>query len=1062
MNVENVKIFIASSSELEEERKRIHEIFDRLNKSHKHLNIEPVKWETDLEKGSSKKKTFQEDIDVDLESCQVVLVLLHSKLGRFTHNEYKLALEKGKKIYIYFKPFTAKTSNEGTTYQAVLAFIDELKKEGRTSLQDYDNIDKFNSIVYEDLNDYFFKQYPKNNEDSVLEKKSTEYDHYLADLERSIVNKKVSTSQPIFDKALPDLEEKQLVDFFLLERVLEAFEDAQYTGIEEKLTRLHLIGLNHYLIKGTFLCLGKSIHIPYVCVDATHCKFFVYDDVKGLRPEINQWVDGNLIQQYHAVIRHLKRNLYLIRDIFSDKPEDYDIPEIVFRELLANAIIHREYSKEKDIASFIQVELYPDRLEIKNPGNFDDAIDIKALDKIEKSYIKNLEISLIFFLYKFVESAGKGIKRIQEILNENRMKPAEFSQDKRGNYVKVTVYRKKPSSGLTVPVQSLLADKKNVTTLLSPLPARVVELIGRTEELQSIAESLTHYRRILLVNGLAGIGKTEVCKRFFFEHYQEYRYAAWIDWVGSISDSLVYTLSSDNSIMMGIAPQDTLDIRFNKILKFLYGLTDSFLMVLDNIEYSDNDELEKILALPPNIKILANSRGSIEGAENIFLNFLSLDSCKEIFYRFAGGKNEEEYVEKIIELCGRHTLTIELLAKTAHSAALTPKKLFELLSQKGFNLNKNIHERINTFWHSEKEKRRFFDHLIKIFDLSNVSDKEYFILANLSVLPSIYIDIENICEWMELTTKDSINELVDKGWLQRHENRIFIHPVLQEVIRFKAKPSAEICKSLIVSISNLLYLEPGENPILKKDFLKFGETILENIDETDTSIAILSNNLSSRYMDLGQSERALEFLLRANKIYEAVLDRHHPNLATSYNNLSQIYQYLGQINRALEFQLKALEIREALLDKHHPDLATSYNNLSLIYQDMGELGRALEFQLKATEIFEAVLDKHHPNLATSYNNLSTIYFSLGQLDRALEYQLKSMEMGEAVLDSNHPSLATSYNNLSAIFLEMKDYTSAFQYAQKAIAIMEKTFPNGHPKLNLTKQNLESIEKAQEK
>ncbi len=59
----DIKIFIASSSELSNERNKIHEIFDHLNKCHQHLNIEPVKWETDLEKGSSKNQRFQDDIN---------------------------------------------------------------------------------------------------------------------------------------------------------------------------------------------------------------------------------------------------------------------------------------------------------------------------------------------------------------------------------------------------------------------------------------------------------------------------------------------------------------------------------------------------------------------------------------------------------------------------------------------------------------------------------------------------------------------------------------------------------------------------------------------------------------------------------------------------------------------------------------------------------------------------------------------------------------------------------------------------------------------------------------
>ncbi|MCU0287500.1 MAG: tetratricopeptide repeat protein [Acidobacteria bacterium] len=1028
----NIKIFIASSSELSDERNKIHEIFDRLNKC-------------------PKNKRFQDDINKHLECCGEVILLFYSKIGRFTFEEYQLALKQNKKVFIYFKNFSPKTKLELKAFEKVIDLKDLLIKEARTNFQDYENIDQFNSIIYHDLNKYLTDRYPNANHDNQLEKKHTGYTNYLIALQTIAVNQKASTSQPIFDKKLPDLDEKQLSNFFSLERVNDAIIDHELeTGkTEEKLRGIYLIDENNYFKKGTFLSLGKNIQD--VCIDASPAHFFVFDDVKGLNPEINQLIYGNLISQYQTMIRHLKKNLYLIRDIYTDKPEDYDIPEIVFRELLANAFIHREYLSQIP-ASYIQVELYPDRLEIKNPGNFYDAIDIETLGKVEKSYVRNLEISLVFFLHKFVEKAGKGIKRIQEVLLENGMKPADFKQEKKGNFVTATVFRKKPSAGLNAREQMPSPGKQNVT-LLTALPPQIINLIGRTAELKVIEEAMARSDIALLVNGLGGIGKTEICKHFFYAHYREYRYAAWIDCVENIRDSFINALGSDHLLLMNIVPQDTPDTRFNKIIKAISGLHDMFLLVLDNLENPYDANLGEIMALPPNVKILANSRTSIEGFENIPLDFLSIDYCKELFYRYAGSKNDEEYVEKIIEICGRHTLAIELLAKTAQRAALTSKKLFDILKQKGFNLNESVAEGVKTFWHNKKERKRFFDHMITVFDLSGVTDEEIYILVNLSVLPAVFIDIECIGQWLELPTKDTINALVDKGWLQRVENSICMHHVLQEVIRFKEKPSAEICKTLAISLSNELYVEPGENPVLKKDLLKFADSLLRNIDEENRTLAVLSNNLSSRYIDMGQMDRALEFQLKANHIYDSVSDKNHSDLANSYNNLSMIYRGLGEMKKALEFQMKANQIYEQVLDKNHPDLATSYNNLSMIYRELGEMEKALEFQMKANQIYEQVLDKNHPDLATSYTNLSSIYKDMGQLNQALQYQAKALKIGEVVFGRGHPRVAISLNNLGATYHTLGNYEKALEYYEQALTIDVEVFGKEHPNVAIDLNNL---------
>ena len=602
-------------------------------------------------------------------------------------------------------------------------------------------------------------------------------------------------------------------------------------------------------------------------------------------------------------------------------------------------------------------------------------------------------------------------------------------------------------------------------TLFTPLPPRKINLIGREKDLAALAGMLKKSERVVLVNGLGGIGKTEVCKSFFYTHYNQYDCAAWIDWISTLRESLVYALGGDKSTFIQAAETDTTDDRFDKIMARLRQTRESFLLVVDNIENPGDTGLDALASLPNQVKVLVNSRSFIEGYQVQCLDYLSPGECRALFYEFYKEKRDDETVDKIVELCGYHTLTVELLAKTAHHAGMSIQSLYETLKSKGFNLNEVAGEKVATIWHNEKEKKRFFDHLVKVFDISAVTEEELSVLVNMSVLPAVYIPMEWIREWLELKDNNPVVSLVEKGWLKRDEEaRLYLHPVMQEVVRYRAKPDAKKCKTLIISLANKLSVEPGDNPILKKEYIIYGESVVRALameaKEKDKALATLANNLSLRHKDMGQLDRALEFQLKTVEILEAVLDKNHPNLATSFNNLSQIYKDMGQLDRALEFQLKANDIYEAVLDKNHPDLATSYNNVSMIYKNMGQLDRALEFQLKDIEISEKALDKNHPDLATSYNNVSTIYQDLGQLTRALEFQLKANKVYEAALDAHHPLIATSYHNLSRIYREMKDYASALPYAEKAVAIMGFNFPNGHPNLDVMKRNLDHIKEIE--
>ena len=675
---QTVNIFVASSGELKEEREKFIEVVNSINKVIKPLYLEVVRWETDLESGSYKKKKIQKAIDPLLEKSHIVFVLVYSKIGEFTLEEYNFAIEKEKKVFLYFKKgFSPQNIDETENYKKVLEFRNRVDKENETLYRDYKTIDQFKIFIREDL------------------------------------------------------------------------------------------------------------------------------------------------------------ELYL-----KEEPPQPQLPS------------------KKD-------------------------------DKIQK--------------------------------------------------------------------------------YLTPKPAKTIDLIGREEELNDIAHALEQSDRVLLVNGLGGVGKTELCKRYFWDHIDNYMHLAWVDVVGNIKESFV---SAFNIKGFGFKEGDSMDERFEKIMDFLNGLDKHSLLVVDNIENPEDEDLDTIRALP--FKVIANSRLNFEGFETHTLDFLSPKKCKDLFYTHYRGKRDDTYVDKIVERCGRHTLSVELLARTAQNAALSIKSLYEKLETRGFNLNDVIGDKVHTFWRNEKKRKRFFNHLLKIFDLSDVTKGELHILTNLSVLPPIYIPIVDFCEWMELKTKEDIHSLVFKGWLKQEGFNIFMHQVIQEVIRYKTSPDAKKCKNLIASLATCLRLNPGDNPITKKEYVIFAETLLQYIDENDKDLATLSNNCSTIYLAMGSLENASVFQLRALRIRERLFDKNHLDLAESYNNLAEIYRTGGKPEKALEYQLKDVEISEEVLDKNHPSLATSYNNLALVYKDLKDYKSAVQYEKKAVAILQKVFPDGHPNLDVMRRNLDGI------------------------------------------------------------------------------------------
>ena len=72
----------------------------------------------------------------------------------------------------------------------------------------------------------------------------------------------------------------------------------------------------------------------------------------------------------------IKRNLHYVQgDQGINSPGILEVPEIVFQELLVNALIHRDYF----ISAPIRVLVFADRVEIDNPGHLPNHLTVEQI-----------------------------------------------------------------------------------------------------------------------------------------------------------------------------------------------------------------------------------------------------------------------------------------------------------------------------------------------------------------------------------------------------------------------------------------------------------------------------------------------------------------------------------------------------------------------------------------------------------------------------------------------------------------------------------------------------------
>ena len=119
-------------------------------------------------------------------------------------------------------------------------------------------------------------------------------------------------------------------------------------------------------------------------------------------------------------------------------PVEYDIPEEVVAEGIVNAVAHRDYASNASV----EVQLFPDRLEIWNPGTVHPPLTLEKLYYPHASQPNNPLIAEPLFLTKYIEKAGTGTVDMIERCRAAGMKQPEFRVDT-GFFI-LTVWRKIP------------------------------------------------------------------------------------------------------------------------------------------------------------------------------------------------------------------------------------------------------------------------------------------------------------------------------------------------------------------------------------------------------------------------------------------------------------------------------------------------------------------------------------------------------------------------------------------------------------------------------------------
>ena len=141
---------------------------------------------------------------------------------------------------------------------------------------------------------------------------------------------------------------------------------------------------------------------------------------------------------FEGLLNYIRTNLPLAEEVYEkdgQRIEKTDYPQIVIREIIANLIVHQDFSVK---GSNPMVEIYENRVEFSNPGApINEANRLLDLPPISR----NEALANLFRKMHLVESRGSGIDKIVITLELDQLPAPDISA--RENNTIVTLYERK-------------------------------------------------------------------------------------------------------------------------------------------------------------------------------------------------------------------------------------------------------------------------------------------------------------------------------------------------------------------------------------------------------------------------------------------------------------------------------------------------------------------------------------------------------------------------------------------------------------------------------------------
>lgn len=209
---------------------------------------------------------------------------------------------------------------------------------------------------------------------------------------------------PCRNTALDDLDFERMAQFIRTARQVRQFPLPAGTPPRQLLEHLNLLNGNR-ITNAAVLLFGKKPQ-RFLISSEIRCAHFHGTEVAKPIPsyQVYKGAAFDLVDQAtDFVLSKINRSIGT-RAENARAPRTYEIPVEVVTEAIVNAVAHRDYTDNGSV----QVMLFADRLEVRNPGRLPPPLTLEKLREAHRSVPGNPLLAESLYLMEYIERMGTG------------------------------------------------------------------------------------------------------------------------------------------------------------------------------------------------------------------------------------------------------------------------------------------------------------------------------------------------------------------------------------------------------------------------------------------------------------------------------------------------------------------------------------------------------------------------------------------------------------------------------------------------------------------------------